>query len=494
MFLCERMDHWARQTPNSPAIIFEHETVTFLDFQRNVHNVISYLVEEHNVTAGERIAYLGINHPTMLYIVFACAHLGAIFTPFNSRLAEDEYKFLIENAEPSVCFFDKNFEQTAAHLDSENYTLISVAELKKGLTQKQLPQVYQNADDPLLLVYTSGTTGKPKGVLLSQDAVAANIENGNAFYAFKPQQNILITLPLFHVGGLCILLLPALTQGATVYLHSRFDPAATITSLVNDNITTTILVPAQMAAMMAHSSWAGADMSSMSHVVVGSSLIPMSQIEAWHAKEIPVSQIYGATETGPTAIGLPIVHAVSKAGSAGQAAKLCSIEVRRPNHMKCDVGENGDIWVHGPNILSGYWRNKEETDLVLQDGWYNTGDIGHVDDEGFYWIVDRSKDVIISGGENIYPAEIETIALQHPSIAAIAVVGRNDARWGETPVAAVELMPNMTLDEAGLNGFLKGKIAKFKQPKSLEVFGKLPRNGMGKIEKSVLRKMINQKK
>ena len=491
MYLLERIKHLARTKPNNTAVIFEGDTINFTVFQDKVQNTIAVLVKKYDVQPGDRVAYLGINHPNMLYLVFACSHLGAVFAPYNSRLAEDEYRYLVENSEPMVCFYDSNFATVAHRLEGSDSKFISIDCLESWATETHTIPAQTNESAPLLLVYTSGTTGKPKGVLLSNQAVAANIENGNALYDFQPNQNVLITLPLFHVGGLCILLLPALTQGATIHLHRKFDPSATINTLTHDNISTTILVPAQMAAMMAHPDWAGADMSSMQHVVVGSSLIPLTQIKAWHAKSIPVSQVYGATETGPTAIGLRPEDARSKEGSAGQAAHLCSVEVRRADNSVCRTGENGDLWVKGPNILSGYWRNQNETDLVLQNGWYNTGDIGHIDEDGFYWIVDRSKDVIISGGENIYPAEVENVALQHPSIKAIAVVGKSDPRWGETPVAAIELNPNTTLDDVGFKEFLTDKIAKFKQPKSIVIFDTLPRNGMGKIEKSAIRKRVN---
>ena len=187
---------------------------------------------------------------------------------------------------------------------------------------------------------------------------------------------------------------------------------------------------------------------------------------------------------------MEIQSARNHEGSAGKALKHCDIEVRGRDGAVCSAKNHGEIWVRGANILSGYWRAEDETAKVLIDGWYNTGDIGYCDDEGYYWIVDRSKDVIISGGENIYPAEVEAAALQHPSIAAIAVVGRPDPHWGETPVAAVELHADKTLRLEELDAFLENRIARYKRPKSLIQFEALPRNGMGKIEKSVLRELV----
>ena len=295
---------------------------------------------------------------------------------------------------------------------------------------------------------------------------------------------------LFHVGGLCILLLPALTHGATIHLHARFDPLATLQEIEASSITTSLLVPAQMAAMMSLAAWPATDLSGMDYVVVGSSLIPLQQIQSFHHRNIPVSQIYGATETGPAAIGLGAQDAREREGSAGKAMAHCAVEVRNADRQVCQTGERGDIWVRGGNIFTAYWRNPQETADVLVDGWYNTGDIGYVDPDGYHWIVDRSKDVIISGGENIYPAEVEAISLQHPAIAQIAVVGQPDERWGEAPVAAVELAEGCALTLEDYQTFLTDRLARYKHPKALHVTQALPRNGMGKIEKSEVKRQL----
>ena len=491
MSLIERLKHWAQETPDASAITFESQTISFAELQKRVHQTAAFLRNEHGVETGDRVACLSINDPKILYLVFACAQLGAIFAPFNSRLARGEYEFLLGDAEPKVFFHDSNFSQIVSGIDHSNCVFVNL----DVLHHQDDPDVSFEPStvaesDPLLLVYTSGTTGRPKGVLLSHFAIAANIENNQALYDFAPGQNVLITLPLFHVGGLCILLLPALTHGATIFLHARFDPEATIASLVNDDIITSIFVPAQMSALMSHREWATSKFATMKYVVVGSSIIPLAQIKEWHARNIPVSQVYGATETGPTAIALSVDEAMAREGSAGKVAKLCAIEIRDRDGVQLPMGEDGEIWVKGPNILSAYWRNPSETDLVLRDGWYNTGDVGRCDEDGFYWIIDRTKDVIISGGENIYPAEIESVGLEHPAIAAIAVVGKPDPVWGETPVAVIELESEQSLDQSEFLSFLKEKIAKFKQPKELVILDALPRNGMGKIEKSAIRKMF----
>ncbi|MEP1091660.1 MAG: AMP-binding protein [Rhizobiaceae bacterium] len=492
MYLNRQIKHHAKQAPGSIAINFGTETISFVKLCTRADHAAAILQNEYAVQAGDRVTYLGLNHPDMLVILLACEQLGAIFNPLNSRLAKAEYEYLLSDAEPKVLFADPAFWHMAQELAGTGLQLASLDRLHDTIQRPlAMAEARADEDDALLLVYTSGTTGRPKGVVLSRRAVEANIANCHDLYGFEPGQKVQITLPLFHVGGLCILLLPALTHGAAIHLHQKFDPVAALDEIAQHKITTTIFVPAQMAAMMEMSRWETSDLSSMDYVVVGSSIIPLAQIQKFHAKGIPVSQLYGATETGPGAIGLEIGNTRDKEGSAGTALANCEIEVRGPDRNPLPTGEHGDIWVRGDNILTHYWQNEAETQMVLVDGWYNTGDIGFIDPDDHYWIIDRSKDVIISGGENIYPAEIEAASLEHPAIAAIAVVGRQDPKWGETPVAAVELEEGHSLDLQTFQSFLTDRLARFKHPKDLLVVEQLPRNGMGKIEKSVLRQQVN---
>ncbi len=492
MNLNQYIQRWAQQTPQATAITFGAETISFAQLADRVDRAISALQTKYGVRQGDRVSYLGHNHPDILSLLLACERLGAIFNPLNSRLAPAEYVFLLGDAEPEVLVVDNHFTDLSEQLHMAQGKTVFLDDLLDDTNAERIHLEPINPDAALLLVYTSGTTGRPKGVILSQRAVMANISNCQALYWFKPGQRVQITLPLFHVGGLCILLLPALTHGATISLHQRFDPAATLEDIESNRITTSIYVPAQMSAMMELPQWHSCDLSSLKYVVVGSSVIPLQQIQNFHARDIPVSQLYGATETGPAAIGLPIGSARQKEGSAGIAVKFCSIEVRSSDRQLLATGEHGDIWVKGDNILSHYWRNEKETAQVLVEGWYNTGDIGFIDDDGFYWIVDRSKDVVISGGENIYPAEIEAASLEHPAIAAIAVIGQKHERWGETPVAVIEIHAGHKIDLDDYQNFLADRLARFKHPKGLVIVDQLPRNGMGKIEKSVLRDQINQ--
>ncbi len=491
MSLNNLVNRWAQETPEAEALVFRKQTITFRELAQRASRIRGLLQTQFGVGSGDRVAWLGLNHPDMVATLLACEQCGAIFNPLNSRLAPQEYVYLLKDAEPRICLADRNFIDRipAAEVPTVPILQTEILDRAEPATLNELAEISEQ--DPLLLVYTSGTTGHPKGVVLSRRAVMANIENCQQLYGFFPGQRVQVTLPLFHVGGLCILLLPALVHGATIHLHERFDPAAALNDIEANRIDTSIFVPAQMQAMMSHPNWESTDLSSLKYVVVGSSMIPLHQIRNFHARDIPVSQIYGSTETGPAAVGLAIEDARSREGSAGKALANCQIEVRNSTGASCDTGVRGNIWVRGRNLLTRYWRNEKETSKVLIDGWYNTGDIGYLDAEGFCWIVDRSRDVIISGGENIYPAEIEAVSQQHPAIGAICVVGRKDAHWGESPVAFVEPSDgqNLSLDE--YHAFLTDKLARFKHPKSLEIVDRLPRNSLGKIQKQVLREQIN---
>ncbi len=422
-------------------------------FARDVKTVACEL-QAQGVGAGRIVAWLGLNSARMLAHLLACERLGAVWMPLNWRLAPSELQQQLTHAGAALLAHDDAWAATAAALRCEP--------CGDGL-----------APGDLMLVYTSGTTGQPKGALHTQAGMLANIDMAIDAQGLDVHTRTLAVLPLFHVGGLCIQVLPTLAAGGVVRLHPRFDADAWFDDVERWRPTTTLLVPAVMRALVEHPRWATADLSSLAFVNSGSQIVPRALIERFHARGVPVAQVYGATETGPVSIVLRPDEALAHVGSAGRPAR--GVQVRLVD---------GEVQLRAPNLARGYHRRPD--DAAFADGWFRTGDLARVDGDGFYEIVGRSKDLIISGGENIHPDEIEQIALADPAVAEAAVVGLPDARWGEVPVLAVVARPGQAVDEARLRATLEARLARFKQPRRIVVLDALPKTALGKVRKSAL--------
>jgi fatty-acyl-CoA synthase len=345
------------------------------------------------------------------------------------------------------------------------------------------PAPVGRADDPVLLVYTSGTTGQPKGAVLDQQAVLANAANATAAFALTPADRVLTLLPLFHVGGLNIQTTPALLAGAEVVLLPRFDPAGFFAACDEARPSLTLLVPAVMQALVAHPGWAMAALASLRAAGAGSSDVPLHLIEAFHARGIPVQQVYGATETGPIALIQSRAEALAAPGSIGRPPHLGEVRVVDAMGTPLPPGTPGEIQLRGPQLARGYWNAAP----FPADGWFATGDVGHCDAAGRFWFADRLKHLIISGGENIYPGEVERVLRDAPGVVEGAVCGRPDPRWGEVPVAMV--VPGPGFDAAAVLRFFDGRLARFKHPRAVVAVEALPRTALGKVRLEALREI-----
>ncbi len=419
---------------------------------------------------GERIAWLGYNHPDLLALLFAAARLGAILVPLNWRLTAVEHATILRKCAPRLLYCDATFAPQARKLG------VPAGDWR----DKGEPHLAGAEEDDLLIVYTSGTTGTPKGAVLTQRALLSNAANSIQAHDLTQDDHVLTALPLFHVGGLNIQTLPALLAGARVTLHPRFEAGAWLHDVAVLRPTLSLLVPASIAAAISHPRWAGTDLSSLRMLNTGSMVVPAGLIQAFHARGILVGQVYGSTETAPLATVLLREDAVRKLGSAGKPAMHCEVKL-----------VDGEIWVRGPNVMRGYWCDPAATAAALTaDGWFKTGDLARVDEEGYYWIMGRSKELIISGGENVYPAELENVLADCPQIAEAAVLGVDDAKWGEAACAVVVRKPGAKLDEAAVLALFEDRLARFKHPRRIVFLDQLPRNALGKVQKSELRKLL----
>ena len=495
------IDRHAALTPERTAIRFPGRDLSYRALAESVHRLAAAMATS-GLKRGYCVAYLGVNSPEMLALLFACARLGALFMPLNWRLAGPEHRQMLEHCPPSLLFVEPQF---VAQIDAFKSALGRVTAVSFEQTQPGwvgyadfLARAAGNAPHdpdldpatPLLICYTSGSTGKPKGVLLSQDALVWNAANCIDMHELVPEDRILTTLPLFHVGGLNNLTTPALKAGCTVVLHPKFDVDACFDAIERERITLTVLVPAQMDMMMASPRWESADFSSLRMITTGSTIVPARIIAAVHARGVPLVQIYGSTETCPIAVCLKAADARRKAGSTGKPAAHCEMRIVDDLGHDAAPGATGEILVRGPNLMSGYWKAPQESAAALIDGWFHSGDMGHLDADGYLFVDGRKKEMIISGGENIYPAEIENVLAECKDIAEASVIGRPDERWGEVVVAVVAPRSGRTLTPAAVLQLLEGRIARYKHPKEVVFVGELPKTALGKIRKEDVRQMV----
>ncbi len=462
---------WAAHQPDKAAVVHEGGTVTYADLARRIERAAATLAAA-GIRRGDRVAQLGLNSPDTLVLLFACARAGAILVTLNWRLTPPELQAIVADCTPKLGWIEPEFGPALPDLPR----LTSLDGDGPAPTEGR-------DDDGVLLVYTSGTTGRPKGALLTQRALTWNAINGLHANDLTAGDRVLTALPMFHVGGLNIQTTPALFAGATVILERRFTPEGFCAALATHRPSLTLLVPAVMQALLRHPGFAAADLACLRLIMTGSSTVPAALIEPFHARGVPVGQVYGSTETGPTAIYLRADRAMAKVGSCGSPGPHLAARVVDDRGHDLPDGASGEILLRGPNVMTGYWNDPAATAAALTDGWYRTGDIGHRDADGCYWIDDRKKDVVISGGENIYPAELEAVLADCAGIVEATVVGRPDPRWGEVPVAVVV----SGMAEADILRLFEGRLARYKHPRAVVLVERLPRNVMGKVLKHEVR-------
>jgi fatty-acyl-CoA synthase len=487
--IAEWIDHHAERSPGAPAIRFQGAAITYGELASQCARAARFLAHDLGLAAGERVAYLGTNHPEQIVLTFAAARAGLIVVPLNWRLAAPELAMILANADPAALVAEAQFaERVPAILpEAARCRVLGLGEIVGG-SAGPAPDL-GSPGLPLLIVYTSGTTGRPKGTVLTQKAIECNARNSIHMHDMTPSDHVLTVLPMFHVGGLNIQTLPALASGASVTLHGRFDAGATLAAIAGDRPSLTLLVPATMQAMIAHPAWGATDLSSLRAVATGSTDVPVALIEAFHARGVPVIQVYGSTETGPVCLYQRIEEAFAAVGSIGRAGRHSEIRLVDLSGNDTEDGTPGEILVRGDNVAEGYWRQPELTAAAFRDGWFHSGDVALRDASGLYWFRDRIKNVIISGGENIYPAELERILQAIPGVAEAAVVGRPDPKWGQVPVAVVAPSEE-ELDQAQILAAFEGRLARFKHPKDVLLVPALPRNAMGKVMIEALRRMV----
>jgi acyl-CoA synthetase (AMP-forming)/AMP-acid ligase II len=457
------------------------------------------------VNPGDRVALCLMNSVEFIESFLAIAKMGGVVVPLNWRLVADELEFIIKDSGAQTLLYGQEFQSVVADLQGRGDKTDVVRWIESGDVERRLdfsehydafrhqgavgePQLGATGDDLLFIMYTSGTTGLPKGVVHSHTTVFWAILTFEASCDLRDGDRYLVALPLFHVGALTPVALNVY-RGVTSVVMREFDPAKAWALIKDENITTTLLVPAMLNFMIQ----VPADQihaEQLRWIQSGAAPVPVSLIEQYAGMQIEIHQIYGLTESCGPACVIGADNALKKVGSTGKAFFHTEVRVVDEDGSDVTPGEQGEVWVRGGHIMLEYWHRPDATaDTITQDRWLRTGDVATVDNEGFVFIQDRIKDMIISGGENVYPAEIENVLISHPDIVEVAVIGQPSEKWGESPFAVV-VSKNSSLNEAAVLEHCDGKLARFKLPKGAAFIDVIPRNANGKVLKRVLREQF----
>lgn len=489
----------AALSPEREAIVDPEGRWSYAEFNARCDRLAAHL-RAQGVARGDRVAVLARNGEFAATAVFAIARAGAAVVVLNSRLQVAELAYILGDSEPAAVLYEQAFAPLAealraqcgarhwlCHGDAGSADARYLDVVQATAPLPPLPGVGIDAEDTAVLMYTSGTTGHPKGAMLSHRALLWTAHGNSCTLPWNEDYRFLLVAPLFHIGGLSPLV-TNVVKGCTTVLAPEFEPVAIWQTIAAERITNTMTVPVMLQALLAVAQKMPVDASSLKYASCGASAVPRALIEALGQLGITVYQVYGTTEFGGAVSYWMPSMGMDKAASQGKAVMFGEIAIVDPGtQQRLPQGSAGEIWCRGPMAFSGYWRNPEATAAALQDGWYRTGDLGRLDADGCLYVVDRLKDMIISGGENIYPAELEAVIARHPAVAEVAVVGRADAKWGEVPVAHIVPRPGAELDEASVIAWCREHLAGFKCVKAAYFVDALPRSAVGKVLKPRLR-------
>ncbi|WP_169951021.1 long-chain fatty acid--CoA ligase [Microbispora sp. H11081] len=489
----------AQMSPGRTAFVYGDRSFSYAEVHDRTTRLASRLGEA-GVRAGDRVAYLGPNHVAFAETMFAAHLLGAIFVPLNFRLAAPEIAYMLADSGAAVLVYAPECAAVVREIPRPPAprTVVALESPAEGERHYETwlsrgdPSPIDTAvtiDEVALILYTSGTTGRPKGAMLTHANLVWNCFHIMIGVDVTSTEVALISAPLFHVAALNQTLLPTFLKGGTSVVMPFWDVDRCYDLIEKHRVTWMFGVTTMFAAFARSPRWPLADLSSLRTLMSGGAAIPVALIRTYQERGLVFCQGYGMTETAPGATFLEAGESVRKVGSAGVPVFFADVRVVRPDLTPVEPGEPGEVLVRGPNVTPGYWGNPEATAAAFtHDGWFRSGDIATLDDEGHLHVVDRVKDMYISGGENVYPAEVESALFEHPAVAEAAVVGVPDERWGEVGRAFVVARPGAAVTPRELRDFLRPRLAKYKIPVYVDVVGTLPKTGSGKIRKPDLRR------
>lgn len=498
MIFSETLRYWARWQTNGVAIRFGDREITWGELDDSAERLAAGLAAR-GVRAGDRVGLLLSNRPAFNETIVACMRLGAVAVPFNLRFTATELRYVVADADCTAVVTEATLhgglhlavadDPGLVVLDADDGSfdaLRTVGDVAPSGGVGGPARDAADPDAPMFICYTSGTTGDPKGAVLT---------NRSWFYAsmcralqggINRNDRLLLPFPMAFTGGLAMVM-TALWSGATLVLEPGFDAGTALSIVEQQRITVFMAVPAIFQQMAQHPNFAATDISSIRCASSGGAPVPIPLMETYLARGIPMTQTYSLTEVSASGITLPYEEGLERVGSCGVPAMHSEARIVDPDNVECPNGVVGEISIRGPEVMSGYWRNPEATAAVLTDGWLRTGDLGYRDDDGYFYVVDRAKDMLISGGLNVYPAEIERELAALHDVIELAVIGVPDERWGETP-AVIAVSAGDGPSEADVMAACAERLADFKLPRYLVIRAEpLPRNMSGKVLKAQLR-------
>jgi fatty-acyl-CoA synthase len=499
MIRTDWLERWALYAPRRIAVKDDAtgKEYSYADMYRIVNRISRVLQSDLSITHGERVAVLSMNTVEYLFLFFAVQQIGAILVPINYRLAPREIEYIMGDCSATLLVFQQEYLPVVTQIADSvvpkqrlPFRSEAVMSLATIIDDEMIPddpvEVISAFTDPCMILYTSGTTGKPKGALITNEMIFWNSINTTIRLNLTENDVSLTFAPFFHTGGWHVLTTPFLHRGARIVFLNSFDAERIVELCDKEQVTVLFGVPTMMKMMSETALFPKITFNSVRFAIVGGEPMPIPQIELWQQKGVPVRQGYGLTEVGPNCFSLPEEDAIRKKGSIGFPNFY--IETRIVDDRGIDVGVNqpGELLMNSPVVTPGYWNNLQATNESIRDGWFHTGDIVRKDEEGYYYVVDRKKDMYISGAENVYPAEIEHFLYTHPDIAEAAVIGVPDEKWGEVGKAFVVLKRDASTTVQDLHRYCSGKLAKYKIPKHFVIIGEMPKGHSGKILKRAL--------
>jgi fatty-acyl-CoA synthase len=496
MIRTDWLERHALYTPEHPALVWAptNRRYSYAEMHARATTLAAALQREYDLAPGDRVAVLSENTVEHVLLFLAAQTAGFVLVPLNFRLAGPELQYVLSDADPAVLFVSDPYDAAARSLDTDAlrvpletvHSLSAPGDDLAPVPRADLPP-QPDLDDPLMILYTSGTTGRPKGAILSHKMITWNSVNTEMRLDLTSRDRSFNAAPFYHTGGWNVLLTPFLHHGGTTFLLPDFDPETVLRLCDDEKLSILWGVPTMLKMMSDHPAFDEVTLDSVRYAIVGGEAMPEPLIRIWQEKGVPIRQGFGMTEVGVNCFSLPEKDALRKIGSIGFPNFY--IDTRVVDEAGADVapGTAGELLMRGPVVTPGYWRNPEATaDAIDEDGWFATGDLVRVDDEGYFYVVGRKKEMYISGGENVYPAEVEAALYEHDAVSEAAVVGVPDERWGEAGAAFIVVKDGHDLTADELREHARAHLARYKVPRHIRFLDELPKGHSGKIQKSEL--------